>query len=610
LFDTTRLWWCALLVASLHAAARADDVLPSIDARTFRPSVDPRAQLASEPAMTPGPWAWNVGMDLHLSHAPIVLKDSVSHDVAYRPLIAVFGGDFIANVGIGKRAALGVALPVVFAQGSGNRPLPDGVQTAQNVPISAIGDLSLRGKGTFIKNDGGGLGLAALLDLTVPTGARTSYAGEGSVTGSLRLLAEYSVIIANAQASLGYFFRTERRTWPSADLGGVRFGDEIPWSFALIFHPGIIKAIDSQSRQSWELGVHGWIPAGPVGPFVDPGAAALSPVLLSTSDRIALGHDHDVYVMLGAEFGLTQAVGVPIFRSIVSVGWTPRDHDKDGDGIPDDLDQCPDIPEDKDGFEDTDGCPELDNDEDGIIDREDACPNVRGVPSTDRHKNGCPAASAKDSDNDGIPDSEDKCPTEPEDKDGVDDEDGCPDPDNDKDGIPDKDDACPNVFGDPSPDKSRNGCPNPDRDGDTYPNDKDECPDAAEVFNGVKDEDGCPDEGGKPLVVIDKNLDIKLAGPIKFTGAADAPEIDPSSMMILRALALEMNRHADYTLMIGAKGATEQTGLLRAIAVTGEMSRMIQRDGAAESVGWDAVKKSKTADSGVGFVILQAPKKP
>ena len=68
----------------------------------------------------------------------------------------------------------------------------------------------------------------------------------------------------------------------------------------------------------------------------------------------------------------------------------PKVLDRDGDGIPDDSDQCPDQPEDKDGFEDEDGCPDPDNDKDGIPDVADACPNepetVNGVDDED----GCP----------------------------------------------------------------------------------------------------------------------------------------------------------------------------------------------------------------------------
>jgi outer membrane protein OmpA-like peptidoglycan-associated protein len=74
----------------------------------------------------------------------------------------------------------------------------------------------------------------------------------------------------------------------------------------------------------------------------------------------------------------------------VVVAAKPKVLDRDGDGIPDDLDKCPDDPEDKDGFEDEDGCPDPDNDKDGIADKLDACPNepetVNGVDDQD----GCP----------------------------------------------------------------------------------------------------------------------------------------------------------------------------------------------------------------------------
>ncbi|HET7506201.1 MAG TPA: OmpA family protein, partial [Kofleriaceae bacterium] len=96
----------------------------------------------------------------------------------------------------------------------------------------------------------------------------------------------------------------------------------------------------------------------------------------------------------------------------------PKPGDADGDGILDPDDKCPRVPEDKDGFQDDDGCPEDDNDADGLADKVDKCPN------------------------------------DPEDKDGFEDDDGCPDLDNDKDGFADKDDKCPLEAG-VAPD----GCP-------------------------------------------------------------------------------------------------------------------------------------------------------
>jgi OmpA-OmpF porin, OOP family len=98
-----------------------------------------------------------------------------------------------------------------------------------------------------------------------------------------------------------------------------------------------------------------------------------------------------------------------------------EDKDSDGDHILDSKDQCILEPEDVDGYEDADGCPEPDNDHDGI------------------------------------PDAIDKCPNKPEDMDGFQDADGCPDPDNDNDSVLDVDDFCPNTPGQPG--GSRPGCP-------------------------------------------------------------------------------------------------------------------------------------------------------
>ncbi|MDD3642314.1 MAG: OmpA family protein [Candidatus Krumholzibacteria bacterium] len=136
------------------------------------------------------------------------------------------------------------------------------------------------------------------------------------------------------------------------------------------------------------------------------------------------------------------------------------DLDNDGDGIPDDADQCPDLAEDFDGYQDDDGCPDLDNDGDGIADVDDRCPNEPEDFDGFEDSDGCPDV-LQDSDGDGVPDDMDKCPLKPEDIDGFQDDDGCPDLDNDLDGILDVDDQCPNE---------------------------------PETFNGYEDEDGCPDE--------------------------------------------------------------------------------------------------------------------
>ncbi|HUL58727.1 MAG TPA: OmpA family protein [Anaeromyxobacteraceae bacterium] len=159
----------------------------------------------------------------------------------------------------------------------------------------------------------------------------------------------------------------------------------------------------------------------------------------------------------------------PETPKVVVIEKTDRDHD----GVPDVDDKCPDVP----GLPQFQGCPDTDGD--GIPDNEDDCPLQPGPKET----RGCPVS--KDSDGDGIPDDIDRCPLDPEDKDGFQDEDGCPDPDNDGDGIVDKLDACPN---NPGPIENR-GCPVLDRDGDGVPDAEDKCPDVP----GLKENQGCPD---------------------------------------------------------------------------------------------------------------------
>ena len=61
----------------------------------------------------------------------------------------------------------------------------------------------------------------------------------------------------------------------------------------------------------------------------------------------------------GVGTGLNSGLGAPKYRAMLGVGFEPGlITDRDGDGIFDDVDACPDAPEDVDNFEDSDGCPE------------------------------------------------------------------------------------------------------------------------------------------------------------------------------------------------------------------------------------------------------------
>ena len=120
-------------------------------------------------------------------------------------------------------------------------------------------------------------------------------------------------------------------------------------------------------------------------PMVEPPPQCLPLCQLNLENRCVA----DATVMDGARTAVQEVDCDPRCCEARYTEATPRD--SDGDGIPDDVDQCPNEPEDYDGFQDEDGCPDPDND------------------------------------GDGIPDVDDLCPLDPEDFDGFQDEDGCPD---------------------------------------------------------------------------------------------------------------------------------------------------------------------------------------
>ncbi len=224
-------------------------------------------------------------------------------------------------------------------------------------------------------------------------------------------------------------------------------------------------------------------------------------------------------------------------RAFIGFAFEPSIGDRDADGIKDDLDQCPDEPEDMDDFEDSDGCPDPDNDRDGILDKEDDCPLIPEDMDGDEDEDGCPESGINDRDGDGIVDERDQCPDDPEDMDGFEDSDGCPDPDNDKDGIPDKDDMCPNDPEDPDGFQDEDGCPDHDNDADRILDTADECPNDPETYNGKDDQDGCPDKGD----VILTNTDIMILKKVYFE--YDSAVIKKVSYNILDAVAATINNN-------------------------------------------------------------------
>jgi outer membrane protein OmpA-like peptidoglycan-associated protein len=141
--------------------------------------------------------------------------------------------------------------------------------------------------------------------------------------------------------------------------------------------------------------------------------------------------------------------------------------------------------------------------------------------------------SSKDSDGDGVADNLDLCPNDPEDRDGFEDGDGCPDPDNDKDRIPDVDDKCPNM---------------------------------PETYNGFEDDDGCPDRG--PMTNGGSNYEISATLVFDRGGAAPTAYVESTLDAIAATirgqpnLLIEVQGHASV-----GEPRVEALALARAVGI-------------------------------------------
>jgi outer membrane protein OmpA-like peptidoglycan-associated protein len=285
-------------------------------------------------------------------------------------------------------------------------PLLKGPSIPANFPIAragggGFGDVSVGARVRLLGEAKDFFALAAQATLIAPTAGSQAYRGEGSVAVRPELIAELRPKYVRISANLGFLVRENQ------PLLNARVGDE------LLYALGAGVPIDERFEAIAEL----W------GGYTLKGIQARTATPFEWLVGGKYNTPYGLYAGLAAGTGFTHGIGSPDARVVAQLGYlSPKkkqEQDRDHDGILDKDDGCPDQPEDRDGFEDSDGCPDLDDDKDGIADSSDACPR------------------------------------DPEDRDGYADEDGCPDPDNDGDSILDQDDACPLEAGVPE----EKGCP-------------------------------------------------------------------------------------------------------------------------------------------------------
>ena len=480
----------------------------SVDAQTWWPAAGPTDHLALRSAMVSPSGAVGFGLIAHAMRQPLLLSP-LSNPTGPRAAVDyAITTDFLWSVGILRRFQISAAIPVVLAQSG------DGAR-AVTPSVAALGDTALRDirfevSWAIVQRervaDARGPGLRLDVGGAIPFGDDKGFNGSGGPTFAPMMVVDYRTRLLSVTANIGARLR---RTSTIADLAVGNVG-------AL----GVGLALRPIAR----LGIS---------------AEYLTTVPLVTADgfnttvtqeifagvRYATDEAGDIELIAGGAAPLTNAPLVPAWRAVVGVSYAPRGNDTDRDGIVDADDRCRTQPEDRDDFEDDDGCPDPDNDQDGVLDVSDRC---RDEPEdVDNHEDadGCPDP---DNDNDGVFDSDDQCvdlaagdhpdsaragcPIPDTDSDGVLDPDdgcvdvaqgdrpdparaGCPVPDADRDGVADAVDVCPDVAVGPVVDRFRSGCPDLDPDRDGVVGDADRCADRPETINGLEDADGCPDPG-------------------------------------------------------------------------------------------------------------------
>jgi outer membrane protein OmpA-like peptidoglycan-associated protein len=359
---------------------------------TDRSDIDPPGDVA-------------VRLDLGYIRSPLSLPEYG----AFRHVVAnELGLRAGIDVGVWNHLEIGAWVPVTLDTYSpaGQRLAPSGAGAATQYDIGA-GDIRLFLKVNALKRERFGLAFVAAANLA--SGDQRTFRSD-DWGADLRVVFDVNVRWFQLALNLGARLHdTLTTTDPATGATLLEIGSELTWAaaFGATVHPKAALFLEFVGSESFS----------PLGSLQRTAEALLSARIKATPA---------LHFLVGIGRSLDpDSARADDFRVILGLAWHPagamagRSVDSDGDGIPDDKDQCPREAEDVDGFADEDGCPDPDND------------------------------------GDGIPDKRDQCPNEPEDKDGFQDTDGCPDADNDGDGIPDVEDWCPNQ---PGP-TDNEGCP-------------------------------------------------------------------------------------------------------------------------------------------------------
>ncbi len=315
----------AALAALPSPAAAAD---PTVNAQRYQPAFESATffSLHDSTAHAPG---FGLGLGVNYASRPL----QYTYDDGRAPVVLLASA---ATVDLGaswasRRVAFTLDLPLHSVDGD------------RMDSTFALGDLRVGVLGEIVRREAGLVGLGVYGDVGLPTGSGEAYVGSGSpeLGAGLSVTAGKSVVGA---ANLGMHIASP------ATLGELSWGSRVEWGAGVSVPLGATFTAVAEFEGESALSTKDIVGASPMEWRVG-GRAKLGPNLVAS---------------LGAGTGLGTGIGAPEFRLLGGLGWQPRAEavrvshgpDRDGDGIADGQDLCPDQPEDHNGKDDADGCPD------------------------------------------------------------------------------------------------------------------------------------------------------------------------------------------------------------------------------------------------------------
>ena len=437
---------CCALTVSLesHAVEQLVKNDEGMDARLFRPAVDTKGHFTVDSTPVLPHLSLSVSLMLDFAFNQWVAVEQTDANVdAYRNTTfdRFITTQLAFNFGLFDRLVIGLNLPLIIPAGH-MYTCNDDAENGGAIDHCALsskgtfGDLSVHAKVHLTRANLQLIGVGLVVQYQAPTGKEdllTGDPGGGALSGKLIIDVEptnwYRAAL-NVGAHIPFGAAKENHlylgTANEATIGG---------QMTLFKYGPMLTAGIGQSFQLWpdlmDFVFEVYMSQLAAG-FGDAGYTSLEAnagfkIFVEENSYLMFGYAH------GIPLGSTQSgYGFQSVehRAFLGFAFEPSMPDRDGDGVPNADDGCPNDKEDRDGFEDSDGCPDPDNDKDGIPDVADSCPLVPEDMDKDRDEDGCPEDPLDpegDNDKDGIINAKDKCPEKPETYNGREDEDGCPD---------------------------------------------------------------------------------------------------------------------------------------------------------------------------------------